>query len=258
MRSSLDQQEREPLVSPPGAGLSAASSASQHRLAVLFVTACALFVTTCTAVVLGVYPLMPDCSALGTNSANPWLHDRDPVWVLCRAQRHVLLLGLSYHDCDLARRILCAVLSGVIIGLERRFSCKTPVASIRTLGLVSVAACVFTICSIYCFQGGNMSWDASRVAAAIPAGVGFLGAGVIFKGQGRPNQAEADSSGGAKREVAVPVTYGLTTAASVWLSAACGCSAGGNQPFLALFGALLVSFLLSLRAPAFAKTKLNS
>lgn len=62
-----------------------------------------------------------------------------------------------------------------------------------------------------------MGWDAARVAAAVPSGVGFLGAGLIWKGS-------TGESGNEKQEV-----HGLTTAASVWLSAAVGVAIGGGQ-----------------------------
>lgn len=52
---------------------------------------------------------------------------------------------------------------------------------IRTMSLVAIGACLFTITSMFSFQDGPMTWDASRVAAAIPSGVGFLGAGLIWK-----------------------------------------------------------------------------
>jgi len=60
-----------------------------------------------------------------------------------------------------------------------------------------------------------MTWDASRVAAAIPSGVGFLGAGLIWK------QAAEDDDG-----TPTQVIHGLTTAASLWLSAALGIACG--------------------------------
>ncbi|KAL7518312.1 hypothetical protein ACHAWF_000183, partial [Thalassiosira exigua] len=61
-----------------------------------------------------------------------------------------------------------------------------------------------------------MTWDASRVTAAIPSGVGFLGAGLIWKG--------ILSDDGGRR---VHQVHGITTAASVWLSAAMGAGSGG-------------------------------
>ena len=59
-----------------------------------------------------------------------------------------------------------------------------------------------------------MAWDASRIAAAIPSGVGFLGAGMIWK--------QSQEDGGQ-------TVHGLTTAASLWLSAAVGIAAGEKQ-----------------------------
>ena len=46
------------------------------------------------------------------------------------------------------------------------------------MSLVSLGACMFTLCSVFAFESGPMGWDASRVSAAIPSGVGFLGAGI--------------------------------------------------------------------------------
>ena len=83
------------------------------------------------------------------------------------------------------------------------------------MALVSLGSCLFTLTSISAFKMGPMSWDASRVAAAIPSGVGFLGAGMIWK------QAQRDADGSDTH-----VVHGLTTAASLWLSAACGIAAG--------------------------------
>jgi putative Mg2+ transporter-C (MgtC) family protein len=48
------------------------------------------------------------------------------------------------------------------------------------MSLVSLGACLFSICSAFAFIEGPMNWDGSRVAAAIPSGVGFLGAGEYF------------------------------------------------------------------------------
>ena len=69
------------------------------------------------------------------------------------------------------------------------------------------------------------TWDSSRVSAAIPSGVGFLGAGLIFKKEERSN-----STGESNH-----VVHGLTTAASLWLSAAVGIACGGELYFPASF-----------------------
>lgn len=201
-----------------------------------------MIVVSVTAVLI--YPFANPCNALGVKSSNPWLHDKDPEFQPCRELRRPGLLWLNYDECDFARRLVVAIIAGVIIGFERRLN--NHVAGIRTLSLVSLGSCTFTICSIYGFQGGNMNWDASRVAAAIPSGVGFLGAGVIWKGIS--NTEEAFDSGKPSTNV-----FGLTTAASVWLSASVGVAAGGNQIFLSLYGAILVAFVMGLKAPKWAK-----
>ena len=73
---------------------------------------------------------------------------------------------------------------------------------------------------MYAFASSSstMGWDASRVSAAIPSGVGFLGAASIWKG--------TKGTGEDK----VPEVHGLTTATSVWLSAAIGILCGGALP----------------------------
>ena len=82
-------------------------------------------------------------------------------------------------------------------------------------------------------MSGPNNWDASRVAASIPSGVGFLGAGLIFK------QVEKDNNGEDNHTV-----HGLTTAASVWLSAAVGIACGGEMYFSATFSIAIMLLLL--------------
>jgi putative Mg2+ transporter-C (MgtC) family protein len=101
------------------------------------------------------------------------------------------------------------------------------------MSLVSLGSCLFTINSIFAFLDGPMNWDASRVSAAIPSGVGFLGAGLIFKKEEKND--EGDSS---------HVVHGLTTAASLWLSAAVGIACGGELYFAASFGVAIMMLLL--------------
>ena len=76
----------------------------------------------------------------------------------------------------------------------------------------------------------SLTGDASRISAAIPSGVGFLGAGLIFKKE--------------DKETASMVVHGLTTAASVWLSAAVGIACGGELYFAASFGVAIMMLLL--------------
>ncbi|ALU39475.1 hypothetical protein AS188_06590 [Kocuria flava] len=114
-----------------------------------------------------------------------------------------------------------------LIGLERRLRRKS--AGLRTHALVGTGSAVFTLVSAYGFAplpGIDAGPDPSRVAAQVVTGIGFLGAGVIFTNR--------------------DVVHGLTTAASVWLSAAVGMACGaGLVPLAAAATALhLVSALL--------------
>jgi putative Mg2+ transporter-C (MgtC) family protein len=106
---------------------------------------------------------------------------------------------------EMILRLLLAAALGAGIGYERERRGKA--AGIRTHILISTGAALFTLVSIYGFDGVA---DPSRVAAGVVAGIGFIGAGVIFRGM----------SGGR--------VAGLTTAASVWVSAAIGLAAGAG------------------------------
>jgi len=150
----------------------------------------------------------------------------------CRNERYIFLLGLTLKECDYARRILVSVLLGGIIGYERK-SADRP-AGIRTMSLVSLGSCFFTISSMRAFESSTMAFDAARVSAAIPSGVGFLGACLIWKG----------STGKGSNEA--PSVHGLTTAASVWLSASIGVNSGGKLYVVAFYTTALVIILLRL------------
>ena len=118
----------------------------------------------------------------------------------CHLTRIPFLFYLTLEECDLSRRMAVSVLLGGLIGYERRASDRP--AGIRTMALVSLGSCFFTISSQLAFRDSPMTWDASRVTAAIPSGVGFLGAGLIWKG------SLSDGSGGEVHQV-----HGITTAA---------------------------------------------
>jgi uncharacterized membrane protein YhiD involved in acid resistance len=150
---------------------------------------------------------------------------------LCRHQHTVHLLYMTVDECDYARRMLLSVIFGAIIGFERR-SADRP-AGIRTMGLVSLGSCFFTMCSMHAFRSSTMNWDAARVSAAIPSGVGFLGAGLIWKG--------TNTGSGDRHEV-----HGLATAAGVWLSAAIGVGVGGKLYIPSAYAVVLVVLVLRL------------
>jgi putative Mg2+ transporter-C (MgtC) family protein len=106
------------------------------------------------------------------------------------------------------------VLSGAI-GLEREIRQKA--AGLRTYTVVGLGAALFTLVSKYGFTdvlvSGRVVLDPSRMAAQIVSGLGFIGGGVIFVQRGS--------------------VRGLTTAATIWLTAAIGCAAGAGLPVLA-------------------------
>jgi putative Mg2+ transporter-C (MgtC) family protein len=114
--------------------------------------------------------------------------------------------------------LLLAVIAGGIIGLERELKVKS--AGFRTLIFICVGATLFTILSMKI--GGQQ--EITRIAANIVVGIGFLGAGVIIRDGGR--------------------VVGITTAATIWLTAALGMSLGSKQYMLALLVTLVSVIVL--------------
>lgn len=150
----------------------------------------------------------------------------------CNNVRYPMILYFTKTDCLRGRHLLMAVFFGCLIGYERRSSDRP--AGIRTMALVSLGSALFTINSTFGFMSGPMSWDASRVSAAIPSGVGFLGAGLIVK------SSEVDPDTGERHHL----VQGITTAAATWLSAAVGIACGGGMYFTAGFSTALNLLLL--------------
>lgn len=122
------------------------------------------------------------------------------------------------HPGMLLRLVLATVL-GAVVGFERERAGKP--AGIRTHGMVSLGAALFTVVSLDGFQGPG---DRARVAAQVVAGIGFLGAGAILHG-------------GAG-------VQGLTTAAALWVTAAIGMAVGVGMTLMSLVTTLLVFVLL--------------
>jgi putative Mg2+ transporter-C (MgtC) family protein len=120
------------------------------------------------------------------------------------------------------------------IGLEREIRQKN--AGLKTHTLVGVGAALFMLISKYGFtdvlEPGRIVLDPSRVAAQIVTGIGFLGAGLIF--------VRRDS------------VRGLTTAASIWVTAAIGSAAGAGLPVLAALTTALY-FLVAVGFSALAR-----
>jgi putative Mg2+ transporter-C (MgtC) family protein len=123
-------------------------------------------------------------------------------------------------------RLLVASVLGGLLGYERET--KGASAGLRTHMLVSVGSALFVLIPL---QAGMTIQDLSRVLQGVTAGIGFLGAGAILK-QRDQNDIK-----------------GLTTAASVWMTAAIGVSAGmgreGTAVLSALFGLVILAFVRS-------------
>lgn len=116
--------------------------------------------------------------------------------------------------------LVVAFVLASLIGLERELRQKS--AGLRTHTLVGVGAALFMLVSKYGFTdviGAGVVLDPSRVAAQIVSGIGFIGGGLIF----------------VRRDA----VSGLTTAASIWLTAAVGMAAGAGLPLLAVLATAL-------------------
>jgi len=152
----------------------------------------------------------------------------------CYYYRSAWLLGLNAFECDFGRRVVASLLLGSCIGYERKAADRP--AGIRTMSLVCLASCLFTMCGQFAFRATTQEWDSARVSAAVPSGVGFLGSALIWK--------ETSGQKGTKFEQ--HSVHGLTTAASIWLSASVGIGVGGGLYLYCCWAVVLVLFVLRL------------
>lgn len=117
-------------------------------------------------------------------------------------------------------KILLAIALGGVIGLEREFRDKA--AGFRTIIFICVGATLFTILSLRI--AALSGTDPARIAANIVTGVGFLGAGVLIRNEGR--------------------IIGLTTASIVWLTSAVGMAIGSGLYILATVTSVFLFLIL--------------
>lgn len=132
-------------------------------------------------------------------------------------------LGDISDITQLCVRLLVAVVLGAVLGYERESAGAS--AGLRTHMLVSLGCALFMLIPL---QAGMLLEDMSRVLQGITAGIGFLGAGAILKSHD-------------KKQVS-----GLTTAASIWLTAAVGVAAGMGRESTAILSALFALSILAL------------
>ncbi|WP_265447592.1 MgtC/SapB family protein [Flexivirga meconopsidis] len=128
-----------------------------------------------------------------------------------------MILAHPPHTPEMLGLLSMALVLSTAVGLERQLKNKS--AGIRTHTLVGVGAALFMVVSKYGFtdvvREGLVTLDPSRVAAQIVSGIGFIGAGLVF--------------------VRRNMVHGLTTAASIWLTAAIGTACGAGLIWPALF-----------------------
>ena len=137
---------------------------------------------------------------------------------------------MDHDDLVIIGRVAGALLIGAMIGFERTFHGRP--AGFRTHSLVCIASAILMIVTVYQSQWMTLlehdaiRTDPTRMAQGIMTGIGFLGAGVIFK-EGL-------------------TVRGLTTAASIWVTAAIGILVGIGFWFAAIVGAISTLIVLAL------------
>ena len=121
-------------------------------------------------------------------------------------------------------RLLLALVAGMVIGFERQWHHKS--AGLRTTTLVTTGAALYVLLSIMLTQEQG---DVTRIIGQVVTGIGFLGAGIIFK--------EGLS------------VHGLTTAATIWCSSAIGSLAAAGYYWETGFGVAAIVGVNSLLIP---------
>jgi putative Mg2+ transporter-C (MgtC) family protein len=129
------------------------------------------------------------------------------------------VIDLATFHLAMFTRIALATALGAFVGFERERVGKP--AGVRTHGMVALGSALFTVVSIYGFEGKS---DPARIAAQIVTGIGFLGAGTILHLRGS--------------------VHGLTTAATLWVTAAIGVAVGAGMTLMSIETAALAWILL--------------
>jgi len=123
-------------------------------------------------------------------------------------------------EIEIIGKLILSIFLGALIGLEREIKKKG--AGLQTYSLVTFGSCLFTIIAFSLAQKGII--DPSAIIVAVALGMGFIGAGAIFKG---------DTG-----------VLGLTTAAGLWSASAIGLAAACGFYSLAILSTLFVIFIL--------------
>lgn len=127
---------------------------------------------------------------------------------------------------DIILKLSMAVVVGGLIGAEREYRSKS--AGFRTLTLICLGSTIFTIFSQIIGAGAVAgSGNPDRIASNIVTGIGFVGAGVIFKGDGSGSKVS-----------------GITTAAMIWVTAGLGMAIGAGYLLISVCAAILILLVL--------------
>jgi putative Mg2+ transporter-C (MgtC) family protein len=129
---------------------------------------------------------------------------------------------------EIVARLIAAVLCGALIGWNREREDKP--AGLRTHMLVSLGAASFTVVMLELLRRypgvSTVEGDPTRIIQGIATGIGFLGAGSIFRSENR--------------------VHGMTTAAGIWVVGAIGVACGAGAWIVAVVATLLTFMILSL------------
>ena len=141
-------------------------------------------------------------------------------------------MEFNFHAQMLLRLLIATALGG-LVGYEREREGKP--AGVRTHGMVALGAALYTAVSLY---GFGVTSDPTRVAAMVVSGIGFLGAGAILQDRGS--------------------VQGLTTVASLWVTAAIGLAVGVGMISMSVATTVLVFLLLRYGPRAKHKQETNA
>jgi putative Mg2+ transporter-C (MgtC) family protein len=129
--------------------------------------------------------------------------------------------SVSPVEFDMTLKVVIAAFFGMLVGLERRGGATG--AGLRTFCLITLGSTLFTVLSVEAFPSTS---DPSRLAANIVTGIGFIGAGVIWR----------------QKEEAI---HGITTAAAIWVAAAIGVAVGLGYFLLSTLITFVTMLILS-------------
>ena len=124
-------------------------------------------------------------------------------------------------------QLLLAAFLGAAIGIERDLNGRP--AGLRTSMIIAMGSCLFAIISGEGYADAEGTQDPTRIASIVVQGIGFIGAGVMLKGNDHIS--------------------GLTTAATIWFVAAIGLAVGANMPLHAIVGTAMAVALLTALHP---------